>query len=165
MELTDLIQQKLPDSDFLKIHETIEKELTDVFRDMLANGLEIPPHVFTLMGCQFIHYEKKRNLFIRLPVKTEYENPMGFMQGGMIAAAFDNAFGPLSYLVAKRAAVTLDMHTNFIRGMKAPGMLYVSAEVVSSGLRSMFLQGSAYNENAKLIAISTVQVLIVERPA
>lgn len=60
----------------------------------------IPPPVFGFMQAEFIAYDPaRRMLTVRFPILESYLNPYGAVQGGMIAAAVDNALGPLSVLV------------------------------------------------------------------
>jgi acyl-coenzyme A thioesterase PaaI-like protein len=60
----------------------------------------IPP-VFQEMNGQILEYDPdSHTLTARFPAESRYHNPYRVMQGGMIAAAIDNTFGPLSVLVA-----------------------------------------------------------------
>lgn len=68
--------------------------------------IEIPPKVFTDMGGALIRYDDGEALTARFPVRERYQNPMQYMQGGMIVAAIDNTLGPLSYLVAPPSVTT-----------------------------------------------------------
>lgn len=45
-------------------------------------------------------------LAVRFPNQARFRNPVGFMQGGMIASALDNVFGPLTYLMGWTALTT-----------------------------------------------------------
>src|SRR5690606_535888 len=60
--------------------------------------LEIPPRIFHLLGGHFTAFDADAaSLSARFPVKQDYRNPLGFMQGGMIIAAIDNTMGPLCF--------------------------------------------------------------------
>lgn len=66
-----------------------------------GTGMKVPPPIFEHMQGEFINIDfEKNSMLLRFPIKQEFENPMGYMQGGMIAAAIDNALGPLSFMVA-----------------------------------------------------------------
>ena len=61
----------------------------------------IPPPVFTSMQGEFVDFDLEEGILVtRFPVRQDYLNPYGAMQGGMVAAAVDNTLGPLSMLVA-----------------------------------------------------------------
>jgi acyl-coenzyme A thioesterase PaaI-like protein len=65
------------------------------------DNYRIPPPVFGFMQAEFVEYDpEKRRLAVRFPILENYLNPYGAVQGGILAAAVDNAFGPLSVLVA-----------------------------------------------------------------
>lgn len=61
----------------------------------------IPPPAFTSMGGEFLDFDPDTKVLrSRFPIRDDYLNPYGFMQGGFTAAAIDNTIGPLSMLVA-----------------------------------------------------------------
>lgn len=81
-----------------------EQKIFTILRDKFGPDLKnftIPPPVFKLMSGEFIDLDIEQGfLRTRFPIRTDYLNPYGSMQGGMIAAAIDNTIGPLSILVA-----------------------------------------------------------------
>jgi acyl-coenzyme A thioesterase PaaI-like protein len=81
-----------------------EKSLQDIIHKRLGRRIDdflIPPPVFETMQVQFISFDNEAgSLVIQVPVLEKYLNPYGAMQGGMVAAAIDNALGPLSMLIA-----------------------------------------------------------------
>jgi acyl-coenzyme A thioesterase PaaI-like protein len=78
------------------IMEIIQQRLGDRQDEYL-----IPPPVFVTMRGEFLAFESEGGLLTtRFPVLEEHLNPYATMQGGMVAAAVDNTFGPLSMLVA-----------------------------------------------------------------
>jgi len=78
------------------IMEIINERLGDRIEDYM-----IPPPVFTSMAGEFVDVDLEAGILeTRFPVRQEYLNPYGAVQGGMVAAAVDNTLGPLSMLVA-----------------------------------------------------------------
>jgi acyl-coenzyme A thioesterase PaaI-like protein len=80
----------------------LSPEVMQRFGELMAGGhLQLPPPIMVEMDgrIETIELEHKR-LTVSFPVQPRYQNPVGYMQGGMIAAAVDNAIGPLSFLVA-----------------------------------------------------------------
>jgi len=116
--------------------------------------LEIPPKIFTDMEGEFINYQEGYHLIARFPVKERYQNPMGSMQGGMIVAAVDNAFGSLSYLEAP-PSVTTHINTTYIRPV-TPDQSYidVTAMVMEITRRQIHMRAEIKNSSDKLLAIS-----------
>jgi uncharacterized protein (TIGR00369 family) len=151
---------------------------------------QLPPNCFGFLKTEFVEYVPPfrmppvrnaksgksrtpacRNGALRLagtmlkvivPVFKESLNPMGAMQGGIITAAFDNTFGPLSYLAARNPCITLDLHTNFIRPAKEGEVLTITARVISRSPVSLHLSGEAVNEKGKLIATCTSQMVVTK---
>lgn len=74
----------------------IHQRLGDRVHDFL-----IPPPVFETMEGEFLTFDAERRVLkTRFPVLEKFLNPYSSMQGGMVAAAVDNTFGPLGMLVA-----------------------------------------------------------------
>lgn len=95
----------MKDKKLLDLMELFEKNLGEAVKDY-----DLPPPSFEVMCCKIIEFDpSEKKLITKMPVLHEWLNPYGTMQGGMIAAAVDNAVGPLSMLVAKR---------NMTRGME-----------------------------------------------
>lgn len=66
-----------------------------------ANDFLIPPPVFTTMQAKMVASDADtKTLVVHVPVLEAYFNPFHAVQGGMIAAAVDNALGPLSFFIA-----------------------------------------------------------------
>ena len=99
----------------------------DALRDRLGdrmNEYPIPPPIFTAMRGEFVAYDlDEATLTTRFPVLESYLNPYGTMQGGMVAAAVDNTFGPLSMLVAP-PNVTRQLEMTYSRPV-TPGTQFI----------------------------------------
>ncbi len=139
--------------------ELFTSEMEEINR--LFPDARIPPNCFTWMNVRVISYDSRRMVKIQIPVTEQMLNPMMVMQGGFISAAFDNAFGPLSYAAAKKPCSTLEMHTQYIRSIAAGEMLTVEAKVVSRGTHSLHIAGEAHNSQGKLIATSGCTMIIM----
>ncbi len=129
------------------------------------NGLELPPAIFVDMEGEFIRWDENApELVVRFPVKERYRNPLGMMQGGMIVAALDNAYGPLSYLVAP-PSLTMQLNTSFIKSV-APDEPYIEVTARVDLLTKRFLHMSAVvtNAGAETLAISQANCMILRGP-
>ncbi|MCA1798034.1 MAG: PaaI family thioesterase [Xanthomonadaceae bacterium] len=77
--------------------------------------LEIPPRIFSYLGGHFTAFDEAAStLTARFPVRAEYRNPIGFMQGGMLVAAIDNTMGPLCFLCGF-LGVSTQINTTYVR--------------------------------------------------
>ncbi len=131
------------------------------FGEKVGAKTPFPPPCFTSMEGTFLDYVSRKSLKVSFPVTSDTLNPQANMQGGFITAAFDNVFGPLSYLAARGACTTLDIHTQFIRGIGEGDTLYITAEVIARGPSTLFMTAEATNSAGKCIATSSTNLLIV----
>jgi len=123
---------------------------------------QVPPNCYQWMKVKELEYESRTMLKIEVVVTEEMLNPMRVMQGGFVTAAFDNAFGPLSYVAAKNPCSTLDMHTQYIRSIGLGETLTVTVRVVSRGPVSIHLSGEAYNSKGKLVATCSSNMIVMK---
>lgn len=116
--------------------------------------LEIPPRIFTHLGGHFTAFdEDAASLSARFPVKAEYRNPLGFMQGGMIVAAIDNTMGPLCFL-AGFLGVSTQINTAYIRPVTpTESWLDVTARIVERTKTQAHVHATATNEAGKTVAL------------
>ncbi len=133
----------------------------DAMKSKSSVPLEIPPPCFFDMQGQFLRYVSRKALLVSFPVLEKQLNPIGVMQGGVLAAAFDNTLGPLSYAAAQKAAVTLDMTQTYLRGIRRRDTLFCEAQVVTRGQRTLYMTANAFDQRNKLIATAQTQILIL----
>lgn len=121
---------------------------------MLATGeFQLPPPIFLDMEGEILAIDLDiPSLIARFPVKPRYQNPMGYMQGGMITAAIDNTVGPLSVMVAD-PNVTKSMEVRFRRPvLPTLDFITVEATVESSSKREIIFATSVKDDNGKELA-------------
>nr|WP_246047159.1 PaaI family thioesterase [Leptospira ognonensis] len=152
--------------------QTLNKIETDkILREMSegfqagARKITVPPPSFIDMKAEIIQYVKNKSISVSFPVMSNQTNPMGFMQGGYIAAAFDNAYGPLSYLVAKKPTTTIDMNIQYIRGVEPNQRVIVTATIEAKGFSTIHMTAEMKTEKEKLLATSTTNLLILKIPS
>jgi uncharacterized protein (TIGR00369 family) len=139
----------------------LEEELQELVR-LNGPGATIPPNCFVAMKAQFIEYESRRSLAVTFPVLEESLNPLRVMQGGFLVAAFDNVFGPLSYVAARCPCVTLSLNTQFIRPVEPGDQITIRASVISRGLQVLQLAGEAFNSKNKLVATASATAAVTK---
>lgn len=98
--------------------DELNKQLLTRLSEVAAQApvpLEMPPRVFHFLGGHFSAFDEATStLTARFPVRPEYRNPIGFMQGGMLVAAIDNTMGPLCFLCGF-LGVSTQINTTFVR--------------------------------------------------
>lgn len=125
--------------------DEIVTELLAEFRERFgeaADRFALPPECFLSMGGRFTDYDLiESRLDARFPVREEYLNPYGIMQGGFVVAAADNTIGPLSMLV-DTPSVTRTLESTYFRPVLAEyGVIDVTARF--TGREGRRLQFSA----------------------
>lgn len=82
----------------------VEASIMEIIHHRLGDRISeyiVPPPVFKAMQGEFLAFDQHAGVLkTRFPVLDTFLNPYGSMQGGMLAAAVDNTFGPLGMLVA-----------------------------------------------------------------
>lgn len=127
--------------------------------------LKLPPPVFLDMGGEVISIDmQKPEVTLRFPVQARYENPMGYMQGGVIATIADNALGMLSFLVAF-VNVTKEMNIRYVRPVKGISHVVATARVVEQSEKTLLLTADVRDEAGKLLArVKSQHVILSEQP-
>jgi len=125
-------------------------------------GLTLPPTSFIEMQGKFLEYKENEYLRISFPVQEKYCNPAGNLLGGMLPAFFDNTFGPLSYMTAKKPTASLDLNVTFIKTISPKELeVIIVATIVKISKSFIIFEGKAYNPENELIATSTSRMMIL----
>jgi uncharacterized protein (TIGR00369 family) len=143
--------------------DTLSHRLYRILRARASTGiLKIPAPCFDEMKGEFIAFdEHQRLLGARFPVEARYQNPLGHMQGGFVAAAIENTLGPLSYLIAP-PSVTLQLSTQYLRPV-APGAghIVVHGRVDEMTKNYLFMSARVLDPRERVIAIAQAQCQIL----
>ncbi len=122
------------------------------------------PECFIMMEGRVEDFEPDSRLSVSFPVKKEYCNPAGTMQGGLITGAFDNVFGPLCYLATRTTATTtIDLLTHYHRPILPGDRLLITAAVKTKGRTKVHMVADAYNSEGKLIASASSTYIHISR--
>jgi uncharacterized protein (TIGR00369 family) len=118
-----------------------------------GTGLKLPPPIFKLLEGEVIE-TTDTTLTMRFPVKEIYQNPFGYMQGGMLAAIMDNTIGPLSFMVAP-PNVTTQFNTTYLRPVTPDDQeLTVVAELTERTRKLVFFKVTVRNAAGKTICFA-----------
>lgn len=129
--------------------------------------LQIPPPVFLEMGGEFVDVDlEAQTVTLRFPVEERFQNPLGYMQGGIITAVVDNAIVPLSFLVAP-PSVTKTLLMEYVRPVSADlAHVLVKAQCEVVGEREATFTAVVTTEDGRELARATaVHVILKPRPA
>ena len=138
----------------------LQEEMEEIMRQA-GGGATFPPKCCLSMKAEFVSYESRQSLIVTMPVLDESLNPVQMMQGGFIGAAFDNAFGPLSYLAARAPCPTMSLSLQFIRPGELGERLTVHAKVASRGIQVLHMTAEAFNSKNKLVAAAVAGAAVM----
>jgi uncharacterized protein (TIGR00369 family) len=148
-------------SGFQEFNMDLEKIFKEMEKMKGSEKLTLPPNSFATMDGKIIEYIDGQSIKVSFPVYEKYNNPAGILLGGFLPVFFDLAFGPLSYLVAKKPTSSLDLNTTFIRPVTANDKeIVVSASVVNKSSSYLILEADAFNNRNKLVSRATSRMLI-----
>lgn len=127
--------------------EKLQALFAQMSKMLEGTGMKVPPPIFTHMKGEFINIDFEENsMLLSFPIMEEFENPMGYMQGGMIAAAIDNALGPLSFMLAP-PSVTKTMTVEYKRPIqKTLDSILVHAQLDSRTEKELYLSATVSSE-------------------
>ena len=138
-------------------------DVIEAMRRLMPDApVTLPPRCYEDLEARILNYEEGTSIEISVPLQEKFNNPAGIILGGYIPTFFDLAFGPLSYLVAKRPTTTLDLNTTFIRPITVRHeAIRVRARVVNRGKTYLVLDGQAYNAGDALVATATSRLQLL----
>lgn len=148
----------------MTVHEQVMKGMQEMAALFAAANisLELPPQSNLTLGTTYVGIDFGTMLTARFQFDSRFINPIGTFHGGFLSAAFDDTFGPLSYMAAARPVVTLELSTTFIRPFIAKDeYIDIRAELVSKSKSLLVMRAEAKTKVGKLIATSTTSSLIL----
>jgi uncharacterized protein (TIGR00369 family) len=88
-------------------------------------------------------------------------NPVGVVQGGLLAAMLDDTLGPalVATLGPGEFAPTADLHVQFLRPAR-PGRLIGRGRIVRRGGAVGFLAGELVDETGATVAVATATAVV-----
>jgi acyl-coenzyme A thioesterase PaaI-like protein len=98
----------------------------------------------------------------KIPFQKRFTNPIYTYQGGMLAAAMDDLFGPLSYITAERPCTTLSLNTTFLRAFtEKMGHAIITATVLNKTKSFIFMRAEVHSLDGQMIAHGESHVAIL----
>jgi uncharacterized protein (TIGR00369 family) len=130
-----------------------QQQANDIFSRFTDSGLKIPPPIFQLLEGEVLEVTDT-SMTTRYPVKPDYQNPFGYMQGGILAAVIDNTIGPLSFLIAP-PSVTTHFNISYVRPVgEDQSFITVKGKLTHKTRRQLFMEAEVFNESDKLICFA-----------
>jgi uncharacterized protein (TIGR00369 family) len=133
----------------------------EAFFWQVADGRLPPPRVAATLGMQITKVDAESGVVeADFEGKPEFTNPVGNVQGGILAAMLDDTMGPAlaCQLAAGEFAPTLNLNISFLKPAK-PGKLRGVGRVVRKG-RDVCVLAGELSQNGELVATATATALI-----
>lgn len=135
--------------------------------ERLLRGEVAPPPAATLIGMRLASFAAGEAVVL-LDAGAAHGNPMGTVQGGILAALADAAMGwaYMTTLGEGESYTTLEMKVNFLRPARS-GPLTARARVLSAGRTIGLVECAVLGDGDKLVAhgVSTCLTLRGEQAA
>jgi len=119
---------------------------------------------FCLMGIEIVHVEPGKAV-LKMAVRRDMHNGVGWLQGGMLAAIADEAMALALYslLAENEGIATIAESTSFIKGVQE-GVIRAEGRVVRKGRRVAFTEGDVrLNDDAGTILSRTSAAFAVTK--
>ncbi|MET0390736.1 MAG: PaaI family thioesterase [Polyangiales bacterium] len=129
----------------------------------VMEGRRPPPPAAALLGFELLAVDPEAGTIeVRFQGKPEFANPMGNIQGGMLAAMLDDTLGPalVATLEPNQFSPTIELKVSFVQAAK-PGPLIGTGRVVARKRSIAFLSGELRDEQGELLATATATARIV----
>lgn len=111
---------------------------------------------------EYLEAEPGKKIRGKVPFQKRFSNPIRTYQGGILSAAMDDHFGPLSYITAERPCTTLSLSTTFLKPFtEKMGFCIVEAEVLTKTKSFIFMRATVHSPEGVLIAHGESHVAIV----
>jgi len=123
---------------------------------------QLPPNTFAKLNGEFINFIDDKKLVTRFHIEKEFSNPQGTVQGGIIAACFDDTFGPLGVAKSGKPILTTNMNVQYIRPVPLEQDIFIITEIVSISRSNIFLRADIFNSTGKLLAQASTNQLILK---
>lgn len=130
--------------------------------EQTGKELQLPPPTNLELKIEYLEINPGKNMIGKIPFQKRFTNPAGLYQGGFMAAALDEVFGPLSYITSGTVCMTLSLNLTFLKAF-TPEMneILVEAIVLQKTKNFLFMRGEARSLKGDLIAIAESHVSIL----
>lgn len=127
-------------------------------------NLTLPPGLRLMKARMLSAAADRGEVVVSYELDESWVNIAGFISGGYIAQALDQAATAAASLVSGKAAPTIDIKTSFHKAAR-PGTLVVTGRVVHIGQTVAFTEAKAVDKSERLLATATVTSQLISAAA
>jgi uncharacterized protein (TIGR00369 family) len=142
-----------------------EPERVGPFWDAVEGRGPMPPAA-ALLGWQLEEIDPGAGTIrVRFEARPEFANPLGDIQGGILAAMLDDTMGPalVATLPPGQFTPTLEMKVSFLEPARI-GTLWGHGRVVKRGGTIGFVEADLVDADRRILARATATVRVVTLP-
>ena len=109
---------------------------------------------FCSMGIDIVSYEAGTAV-LRMQVRPDMHNGVGWLQGGMLVALADEAIALALYTMLKEneGIATISESTSFVKGIRE-GVIVAEAKIIKKGRRVAFAEAEVFIDNGEKMMLS-----------
>lgn len=148
----------------MSFHDEWIKSLERTKNELNAKGIDIqlPPASMLELQIEYLEAVPGKMIKGKVPFQKRFTNPIKTYQGGILSAAIDDHFGPLSYISAGRPCTTLSLNMTYLKPFtEKMGHVIIEAEVVKQTKSFIFMRASVSSPEGELLAHSESHVNIL----
>lgn len=148
----------------MSFHEQWVKSLEKTKLELNAQGIDIqlPPASMLELGIEYLEATPGKNIKGKVPFQKRFTNPIKTYQGGILSAAMDDHFGPLSYITAGRPCTTLSLNTTYLKPFtEKMEYVIIDAEVLQKTKSFIFMRATVTSPEGVLLAHGDSHVAIL----
>ena len=125
---------------------------------------QVPPPTYAFLNAETIE-ESPGRVRCRFRPTEAMTNPWGAVQGGILAAFFDDTMGPAVFSIADgRGFTTVSLNVSYLRAARPGEPVVCEASVVKHGRTQAYVEASLTREaDGALLARATAVQLFLER--
>lgn len=145
--------------------------MSDTSAPTLEEAFPIPgsdeePNSLRMLGWKLLDWNPdSQKIKVGFETRKEFRNPGGVIQGGIIAAMIDDAFGPMCILASGRTKrpLTLDLNVSYLAAGNH-GKFTCEARIIRQGKSISFVEGELFDATGELVARATSTVRLIPMP-
>jgi acyl-coenzyme A thioesterase PaaI-like protein len=126
--------------------------------------LTLPPPSLQELQLEYLEVLPGKKMVAKLPFQQRFTNPVGFYQGGFMAAAIDEVFGPLSYATHNGPCMTISLNLTFIKPF-GPQMNFclIEAMVLKETANFIFMRAEVKSSKGEILSHAETHVNKVKK--
>jgi uncharacterized protein (TIGR00369 family) len=128
----------------------------------IMEGRAAPPPSAGLLGWELVAVDPEAGTIeVAFTATEQFLNPIGVIQGGLLAAMLDDTLGPalVATLGPGQFAPTADLHVQFLHPAY-PGRLTGHGRIVRRGKDIAFMAGELLDDSGQIVAAATATAQI-----